>query len=72
MLSRELDEAITLLRTEDCSALTNDTDFRRKLADLLLVCAAQGEVLQAVAETVARSVIKSNNEEQGKIELRNA
>jgi hypothetical protein len=72
MLSRELDEAIILLRTENCSGLCADDSFKSKLADLLLVCAANGDVLQAVAETVARSVIKSNNEEQGKIELRNA
>jgi len=72
MLSRELDEAIIMLRTEDCSGLCADDAFKHKLADLLLVCAAQGDVLQAVAETVAKSVIKSAKQEQGKIELRNA
>lgn len=71
MLSRELDEAIMLLRSEEPTQL-NEQAFRNKLADLLLVCAAQGDVLQAVAETVARSVITSNKGLIGKVELRNA
>jgi len=70
MLSRELDEAITLLRSNDYRMLNCDIDFARKLGDLLLVCAAQGDVVQAVAETVARSINKSAKEEQGQIELR--
>jgi hypothetical protein len=70
MLSRELDEAIMLLRRENMSGLRNDKEFMLKLADLLLVCAAQGDVLQAVAETVARSVISNNKQELGKVELR--
>jgi hypothetical protein len=69
MLSRELDEAIMLLRSEEPTQL-NEKAFRNKLADLLLVCAANGDVLQAVAETVARSVITSHKQEQGQIELR--
>jgi hypothetical protein len=72
MLSRELDEAIILLRTKNCSGLCADDSFKNKLADLLLVCAAQGDVIQAVAETVARSVISSHKQEQGKVELRDA
>jgi hypothetical protein len=71
MLSRELDEAIMLLRDKDPIQL-NEQAFRDKLADLLLVCAANGDVLQAVAETVAQSVISSHKQEQGQIELRNA
>ena len=72
MLSRELDEAIILLRTENCSGLCADDTFKNKLADLLLVAAATGQPIQAVAETVARSVIHSHKQEQGQIELRNA
>ena len=70
MLSRELDEAIMILRSDSCWGLCNDEDFTRKLADLLLVCAAQGDVLQAVAETVARSIITTHKSESGKVELR--
>jgi hypothetical protein len=69
MLSRELNEAIMLLRSEEPIQL-NEKAFRSKLADLLLVCAATGDVLQAVAETVARSVITFHKQEQGQIELR--
>lgn len=70
MLTRELNEAIILLRTENMTWLGTDIQFTNKLADLLLVCAAQGDVLQAVAETVARSVITSHKQELGKVELR--
>lgn len=70
MLSRELDEAIMLLRDKQPIQL-NEQAFNNKLADLLLVCAANGDVLQAVAETVARSIISSHKEGLGKIELRN-
>lgn len=69
MLSRELDEAIMLLRSEEPIQL-NEKAFRSKLADLLLVCAATGDVLQAVAETVGRSVITLHKQDQGQIELR--
>jgi hypothetical protein len=72
MLSRELDEAITILRDDSCWGLCSDEEFTRKLADLLLVCAAQGDVMQAVAETVARSIITTNKRDTGKIELRDA
>lgn len=72
MLSRELDEAIMLLRSEQRWYLSNDDTFTNKLADLLLVCAANGDVLQAVAETVARSVIASNKGLIAEIELRDA
>lgn len=67
MLSRELDEAIIILRDNTC---TLELTLSSKLADLLLVCAAQGDVLQAVAETVARSVITSHKQQLGKVELR--
>ena len=72
MLSRELDEAITILRGNERWYLSNDDSFNSKLADLLLVCAAQGDVIQVVAETVARSVITTNKGETGKVELRDA
>jgi hypothetical protein len=72
MLSRELDEAITILRGDERWYLSNDDSFNSKLADLLLVCAAQGDVMQAVAETVARSVIETNKGNTGRIELRDA
>ncbi|NBQ97314.1 MAG: hypothetical protein EBT26_02680 [Microbacteriaceae bacterium] len=72
MLSRELDEAITILRADSCWGLCTDEGFTNKLADLLLVCAAQGDVIQAVAETVARSIITTNKGDTGKVELRDA
>ena len=64
MLSRELDEAILILRDK-----SNSLDNR--IADLLLVCAAQGDIIQAVAEGVAKEVIALHKQDAGKIELRN-
>jgi len=70
MLSRELDEAIMILRDDLLINFCADDNFTRKLADLLLVCAAQGDVLQAVAETVAKSIISTHKGNIGQIELR--
>jgi hypothetical protein len=72
MLSRELDEAIFTLRDSLCLGIVIDSVLAAKLSDLLLVAAATGQPIQAVAETVARSVIHSHKQEQGQIELRNA
>ena len=67
MLSRELDEAIIILRDNTCIL---ELTLSSKLADLLLVCAAQGDVLQAVAEGVAKEIISLHKQELGKVELR--
>lgn len=64
MLSRELDEAILILRDK-----SNSLDSR--IADHLLVAAAQGDIIQAVAEGVAKEVISLHKQELGKVELRN-
>lgn len=63
MLSRELDEAILILRDK-----SNSLDSR--IADLLLVAAAQGDIIQAVAEGVAKEVISLHKQDLGKVELR--
>ena len=72
MLSRELDEAIFTLRDSVCSNILIDSVLANKLADLLLVSAASGGPIQAVAETVARDIIAKTKSEEGKVELRNA
>lgn len=64
MLSRELDEAILILRDK-----SNSLDNR--IADLLLVAAAQGDIIQAVAEGVAKEVISLHKQQLGRVELRN-
>ena len=70
MLSRELDEAITVLRDVDNTNFIGSNAFNNRLADLLLVCAAQGDVLQAVAESVAKTVLDADKVRVSKIEVR--
>jgi len=70
MLSRELDEAIFTLRDSLHSEFVVDSVLANKLSDLLLVSAATGGPIQAVAEIVARDIIGKTKQEQGKIELR--
>jgi hypothetical protein len=70
MLSRELDEAIFALRDSLHSEFVVDSVLANKLSDLLLVSAATGGPIQAVAEIVARDIIGKTKQEQGKIELR--
>ena len=72
MLSRVLDEAITVLRDVDNTNFLIDSVLANKLSDLLLVSAATGGPIQAVAETVARDIIAKTKSEEGKVELRNA
>jgi len=72
MLSRELDEAIFTLRNSLCPGIVIDSVLAAKLSDLLLVAAATGQPIQAVAETVARDIIAKTKSEQGKVELRDA
>jgi hypothetical protein len=72
MLSRELDEAIFTLRDPLFSGIVIDSVLAAKLSDLLLVAAATGQPIQAVAETVARDIIAKTKSGQGKVELRDA
>lgn len=67
MLSRELDEAIMILRDNTC---TLELTLSSKLADLLLVCAAQGDIIQTVAEGVAKEIINLHKQQLGRVELR--
>jgi len=72
MLSRELDEAIFTLRDSLHTEFVVDSVLANKLADLLLVSAAQGGAIQSVAEIVARDIIAKTKQVEGKVELRNA
>lgn len=67
MLSRQLDEAIIILRNNESIM---QGSLNSKLADLLLVCAAHGDIIQAVAEGVAKEIISLHKQELGKVELR--
>jgi len=71
MLSRELDEAIFTLRDSLRPGIVIDSVLAAKLSDLLLVAAATGQPIQAVAEIVARDIIAKTKSEQGQVELRN-
>jgi len=57
MMTRAIDEAVELLRDENLVWGADFDGIRYALADLLLVSAAQGDVVQAVADTLAKRLI---------------
>jgi hypothetical protein len=57
MMTRAIDEAVELLRDENLAWGSDFEGIRYALADLLLVSAAQGDVVQAVADTLAKRLI---------------
>lgn len=57
MMSKEVQEAVDLLRDENL-VWSNDLDgIKDDLANLLLVCSAQNEMLQFLANTLAKKLI---------------
>ena len=57
MMTRAIDEAVELLRDENLVWGADFDGIRYALADLLLVSAAQGDVVQAVADTLAKRLV---------------
>jgi hypothetical protein len=58
MMTRAIDEAVELLRDENLVWGADFDGIRYALADLLLVSAAQGDVMQSVADTLAKRLIQ--------------
>lgn len=54
MMTKSIAEAVELLRDENLVWGSDFDGIRYALADLLLVSAAQGDVVQAVADTLAK------------------
>lgn len=70
-MSEVVVEAVGLLRDPNLVWSSDFDGVRYQLADLLIVSAAQGDVMQALAENVARRLIDSyGSSYDPKLELR--
>ena len=58
MMTRAIDEAVELLRDPNLVWGADFDDIRYALADLLLVSAAQGDVMQTLADSLAKRLIE--------------
>jgi hypothetical protein len=57
MITKEIQEALDLLRDENLVWSSDIEDIKIDLANLLLVCAAQGDILQTLANNLARKIV---------------
>ena len=60
MLTRAIDEAVELLRDPNLVWSSDIQDIRLDLAHLLLVSAAQGDIMQTLADNLARKLIHAD------------
>ena len=60
MLTRTVDEAVSLLRDETLVWSSDIQDLRLDLANLLLVCCAQGDIMQTLADNLAKKLIHAD------------
>jgi hypothetical protein len=58
MMTRAIDEAVELLRDPNLVWGSDFDGIRYALADLLLVSAAQGDVMQTLADSLAKRIIE--------------
>lgn len=63
-------EAVTLLRDDNLVWSADMQDIKDNLADLLITAAAQGDIMLAVADTLAKKIIADTPEVVGKLERR--
>ena len=71
MMTRAIDEAVELLRDPNLVWGSDFDDIRHQLADLLLVSAAQGDVMQTLADSLAKRLIEPyGNSYDPKLETR--
>ena len=57
MMTRAIDEAVELLRDPNLVWGADFNGIRYQLADLLIVSAAQGDILETLADTLAKRLI---------------
>lgn len=60
MLTKEISEALELLRNENLVWSSDLEDIRLDLANLILVSAAQGDIMATLADTLAKKILYSN------------
>ena len=57
MITKEIQEALDLLTDENLVWSSDLEDIKLDLANLLLVCAAQGDILQTLANNLAKKIV---------------
>jgi hypothetical protein len=57
MLTRAIDEAVELLRDKNLVWTSDIEDIKENLAQLLLASAAQGDIMQSIADNLAKKII---------------
>ena len=56
MMTRAIDEAIELLRDENLVWSSDIQDIKGDVVALLFVCAAQGDLMQTLADNLAKKI----------------
>jgi hypothetical protein len=60
MMTRAIDEAVELLRDQNLVWSSDIQDIKGDIVALLLVSAAQGDLMQTLADNLARKIIGSD------------
>lgn len=60
MLTKAIDEAVELLRDQNLVWSSDIQDLRLDLANLLLACCAQDNIMQTLADNLARKLIHAD------------
>jgi len=60
MLTRAIDEAVELLRDKNLVWSSDIEDIKENLAQLLLASAAQGDIMQSIADNLAKKIIHAD------------
>jgi len=60
MLTRAIDEAVELLRDSNLVWSSDIEDIKENLAQLLLASAAQGDIMQSIADNLAKKIIHAD------------
>jgi len=60
MLTRAIDEAVELLRDKELVWSSDIEDIKENLAHLLLASAAQGGIMESVADNLAKKIIHAD------------
>jgi hypothetical protein len=63
MMTRAIDEAVELLRDSNLVWSADLEGIRFALADLLLVSAAQGDIMETLADNLAKKILSWESEE---------
>ena len=60
MLTRNIDQAVELLRDKELVWSSDIEDIKTDLANLLLVSAAQGDIMETLADNLAKKIIQAD------------